>query len=410
MFKRWLQEKLEKALSRSRVVLLNGARQVGKTTLIQEIAKEKGYSYITFDDAALVALAKNDPKGFIASLEKPAILDEIQRVPELFLAIKMDVDTNPTPGRFLLTGSANPLLIPRLGDSLAGRMEIFNLYPLSQGELHDQRETFLTMLFDSQANPMTIKSPVLSKQELYTIILKGGYPGIQTYDNEGKNSWFRSYISMILDRDVRDLANVEGLHQFPLLLTLLATRTGTLLNIAELSRSVQISTTTLQRYLTLLQAIFFLRYQQPWHSNLGKRLVKAPKTYLLDTGLLTSLLALDVERMMTEPHLVGGILENFVVNEFIKQASWQAMEIKPYHFRTSDGIEVDIVMENARGDIVAIEVKNSNTVSPNDFKGLAYLQKELGKKFIRGVVLYTGTTNYPYNEKICALPISALWG
>lgn len=409
MFKRWLKQKLERAFLRSRVILLNGARQVGKTTLIKEISKEKNYSYLTFDDASILASAKNDPKGFLASLKKPAILDEVQRVPELFLAIKMDVDNDITPGRYVLTGSANPLLIPRLGDSLAGRMEIFNLYPLSQGELQGIHETFIDTIFDAKTNPLSIKSQELSKQELYTAILKGGYPGIQSYDDEGRNSWFKSYISMILDRDVRDLANIEGLSQFPLLLTLLATRTGTLLNIAELSRSIQISTTTLHRYLNLLQAIFFIRYQQPWHTNLGKRLVKSPKTYLLDTGLLASLLAIDLERMLADPHMMGGILENFVVNELIKQASWSKIDVKFYHFRTSDGIEVDIIIENARGDVIGIEIKNSSSTSPQDFKGLSYLHNQLGNKFVRGILLYTGVTNYPYNEKICALPISSLW-
>ena len=409
MFERSLKNKLERAFLRSRVILLNGARQVGKTTLIKEISKEKNYSYLTFDDASIAALAKNDPQGFVASLQKPIILDEIQRVPELFLALKMDVDTDPTPGKYILTGSANPLLLPRLGDSLAGRMEIFNLYPLSQGEIKGIHETWIDKIYDQSIHPLALSSIKTTKQELYSAILKGGYPGIQDYDAEGKNSWFKSYISTILDRDVRDLANIEGLNKFPLLLALLATRTGTVLNIADLSRSIQISTTTLQRYLTILQTLFFVTYQQPWYANLGKRLVKAPKTYLLDTGLLTSLLGIHLDRMLAYPDMMGGILENFVVNELIKQASWSKTDVKFYHFRTSDGIEVDIIMENARGDVVGIEIKNSSSTSPQDFKGLAYVQEQLGNKFIRGIVLYTGTTNYPYNEKICVLPISSLW-
>lgn len=409
MYKRSLKPKLEKAFSRSRVILLNGARQVGKTTLMKEICLEKGYFYLTFDDMAILSAAKNDPKGFIAGLQKPIILDEIQRVPELFLAIKMDVDTHQDKGRYALTGSANPLLLPKLGDSLAGRMEIFDLYPLSQGELHNTTEVFIDNIFDYKFNPLSIKTKEFSKQELYKAILKGGYPEIQNYDEEDRSNWFKSYVSTILDRDVRDISNIEGLSQFPLLLKLLASRPGTLLNVADLSRSIKSSNPTIHRYLTLLQTIFFIRYQQPWHANLGKRLVKAPKTYFVDTGLLSYLLGINLEGAMANPYLMGGVLENFVVNELIKQASWSKARVSFYHFRTSDGVEVDIVMENAAGEIIGIEVKSSSTVTTQDFKGLSYLAEELGDKFIRGIVIYTGTTSYPHSEKICALPISALW-
>jgi uncharacterized protein len=403
-----LEKKLKKALKRSPVVLLTGARQTGKTTLIKTLCNEKNYSYVTFDNVVYLAAAQNDPIGFISDLEKPTILDEVQRVPELFLSIKNYVDQNRSPGIFALTGSANPLLIPKLGDSLAGRMEILELYPFSQGELEKKHETFIDNLFSAQIPKLTTSK--LSKELLYKKLIKGGYPPVQQIDTQDRDAWFNSYLATILQRDVKDLAQIEGLTQLPNLLQLIATRTSSMLNVAELSRSSGIPTTTLNRYITLLKTLFLITLQQPWHANLSKRLVKSPKVYIADSGLLLHLLKADENRLATEPKIFGKAFENFIVTELLKQVSWNKNLINLFHYRTTTGIEVDIVLENIAGQVVGIEIKGNQTCKVNDFKGLKHLQETVGKNFVAGIVLYTGDQKIPFGNNLWAVPVSSLWG
>lgn len=406
MFKRTIKPIIEDALNRSPIVLITGARQTGKTTLAKEIGAQKNYHYVTFDDIRYLAAAQSDPTGFIAGLPKPVILDEVQRVPDIFLAIKKDVDENRKPGRYLLTGSANPLMIPRLGDAFVGRMEIFTLYPLSQGELLGRRECFIDNVFKQE--PISSRAPVIRKDLLEKIVV-GGYPLMQNISEHARESWINSYITTLLQRDVQDLAQISGLTEFPNLLRILATRTSNLLNVAELSRSSGIATSTLHRYITLLEALFIISFIQPWHANLGKRLVKSPKTSFIDTGILTFLLGATTERLLADSMLVGNILENFVATELRKQATWSQERVNLYHFRTQTGIEVDMILENSAGKLIALEVKASETVGANDFKGLKYLQEEAQDKFIQGIVLYTGDATIPFGKNLFALPISSLW-
>jgi uncharacterized protein len=408
MFRRSITAKLEKSLTRSPIVLLTGARQTGKTTLVKEIGQKKGYYYVTFDDLRFLSLAQSDPIGFITSLPKPVILDVVQRAPDIFLTIKKDIDENRIPGRYLLTGSANPLMIPRLSDAFVGRMEVLTLYPFSQGELHNHTDQFIDAAFSKEKPAMRFE--MITKKELLHRIIIGGYPLVQNVDSATREAWINSYITTILERDMKDLAQISGLAEFPNLLRLLAVRAGNLLNTAELSRFSGISATTLSRYLALLQALFIVHFQQPWYANLSKRLVRAPKTYFVDSGILFFLLGINIDRFSFDPQLMGGILENFVLEELRKQATWCNTRVQLYHFRSVDGIEVDILMEDAAGNIVGIEIKSSETVMPDDFKGLRYLQEQLGKKFVRGYVFYTGNEHIPFSPHLYALPISALWG
>jgi len=328
----------------------------------------------------------------------------VQRVPELFLTIKKDVDEHRQPGRYALTGSANPLLIPRLGDSLVGRMEIFTLFPLSQGELQNTQDAFIDILFDHKLPSAT----PLTKEQLYQKIETGGYPQVQGINYGAREDWFNAYVTMLLQRDVKDLANISGLTELPNLLSLLATRAGNLLNVAELSRTSGLSTSTLHRYLTLLETVFLIEFLQPWSSNLGKRLVKAPKAYMVDTGLLSFLLGFQVNEQVFDAR-IGAILENFVIGELFKQATWSQVRIKIFHARTASGIEVDCILEDRQGRLVGIEIKNSQTVTPQDFKGLKHFAELAGDKFLQGIVLYTGSHHVPFGQNLHALPISTLW-
>lgn len=408
MFKRHIKPYLAKALERSPVVLLNGARQVGKSTLVKEFQKEKDYTYLTFDDETVYIAAKNDPTGFINSLQKPVIIDEVQRVPEIFLPIKIDVDNNRVAGRYLLTGSANPLLIPHLGDSLAGRMEIVDLMPLSQGEITGTIESWIDTAFSSKS--FMQPQEIMSKKTLYQKIITGGYPSsVLASNDENRDAWMRSYINLLLQRDIKDLAQIEKITELPNLLKILAHRASNLLNVAEISRECKMVAQTVHRYIALLQTIFIITLQQSWHSNLSLRYIKSPKVYLVDSGLLSYLLGINLERSFTEQVAMGKVLENFMLNELKKQATWSKTGPDGYHFRTTSGTEVDILLENRQGEIVGIEVKSAEKISPDDFKGLKLLAQNMDQKFIKGIVFYCGSQVVPFGDKLWALPITCLW-
>jgi predicted AAA+ superfamily ATPase len=410
MFNRHITDQILAAIADTPVILINGARQTGKSTLMEWISKNKHpATYYTLDNATTLAAIKSDPGDFIANMNGPIILDEIQRAPEIFVAIKEAVDKNRKPGRFLLTGSANVLLLPKLSESLAGRMQIINLWPLSQGELIDHKEGFINILFDKQFAQFELKP--LARKKLIQLILAGGYPEVLSRKDPGRRlDWFDSYITAILQRDIRDLANIDGLTTLPKLLSLLAARASSLLNLAELSRSSAISHTTLMRYMALLEATFLIHTVAPWSNNLSKRLVKTPKIFLNDTGLASYLSGINEERINTEPQLLGMLLENFVVVELKKQLTWTSkVRAKLFHYRTQSGQEIDIILEDASGRCVGIEVKSSRTVTEKDFKSLKIFAEENKDKFVRGIVLYTGDQVYSFGKNFYAVPVHALW-
>ena len=414
MYSRYIASSLREALTDRPVVLLNGARQVGKSTLVQTLTDGSPRRYFTLDDSTVLSAVSRDPAGFVAGLGGPVILDEVQRAPEMFLALKASVDQDRRPGRFLLTGSANVLVLPRLSDSLAGRMEILTLWPLSQGEIEGVREGFVDALFARTPGPPAFWAscdlPRLGRAELFERLVRGGFPELVDKSAESRRrAWFESYTTSILQRDVRDLSNVEDLSALPRLLSLLAARSSTLLNYSELSRSASLPTSTLKRYFALLEATFLLLTLPAWSSNLSKRLVKSPKVLLNDSGLLCSLLGINAERLQEEPQLVGPVLESFVVLEAVKQAGWSQTRPRLYHYRTQTGQEIDLLLEDAAGRVAAVEVKSSAAVQAKDIAPMADLAEALGPRFVRGVVLYTGEKAVPFSEKIVALPMQALW-
>ncbi len=409
MLRRHITPGLLAALADTPVVLLHGARQTGKTTLVREIAQaDHPARYLTLDDPAVRGAAESDPHGFVEGLEGPVVIDEVQRVPSLALAIKASVDRDRRAGRFLLTGSANILQVPRLSESLTGRMEIHTLWPLSQGEIEGRRENFIDVLFAARS-PRLIAVPKKGAS-LADRIARGGYPEmIKRHEDARRRSWFASYLETILQRDVRDLANIEGLTALPNLLALIASRTGGLLNYADISRSVQIAQSTLKRYLALLELTFLIQSLPPWHGNLGLRIVKSPKLYLSDTGLLLYLLRSDRQRLATDLTLLGPVTENFVITELRKAATWSRTNPSLFHYRTHGGAEVDLVLEGEGGRIIGIEIKSSSSISVDDLKGLKHLQEAAGRRFHRGVLLYGGTESVPIGRGLLAFPISSIW-
>ena len=406
MHTRNIKLELDAAMADTPVVLLNGARQTGKSTLAQAIAQASGIPYVTLDDATRLAAAGADAQGFLAGLGDRAVIDEVQKAPGLFPAIKMSVDSDRRPGRYLLTGSANVLLLPQISESLAGRMELITLWPLSQGELHAWREGFLAGVFAKKLPPLQASGQF----DLKTTVLAGTYPEvIQRRTGKRRDAWFAAYITALVQRDVRDLANIDGLTDMPRLLSLLAARVGGLLNMSELSRSSGIPNSTLKRYLSLLQATFLFQPLAAWSSNLGKRLIKSPKIHLIDPGLIAHLAGVSRQGLDRDPVFFGHLLESFVVSEMRKHLGWSDLRMNIYHYRTTTGREVDILLEDVAGRLVGVEVKASSTVLRKDFSGLDALSEDSGQRLVRGIVLYAGENAVSFGEHYTALPVSALW-
>jgi len=410
MYQRFLSETIQSGLSDTPVVFIRGARQTGKTTLSREIiSSEHKANYITLDSAAVLSAAATDPVGFITHLHKPVTIDEVQRVPELILAIKEDVDHNRNPGRYLLTGSANILTIPKVADSLAGRMEIVTLWPLSRGEIAGVKESFIRKVFKGESIGLSFSR--IGIEDLADMIITGGYPEpVKRTSFDRKTAWFDSYLTTILERDIRNLANIHDIAIVPRLLRLLGSRTGGLRDYSELSRSLSVPTTSLIRYMSLLEGIFLVYTVPAWSSNFGKRLIKSPKVFFTDTGIASYLLGIDKERLLADPILTGKLFENFVSSELSKQMAWSGMRTRIYHFRTQAGQEVDFVLEDSSGRVCGIEVKLSASITAKHFIGLRELHRLAGDNFVAGIVIYTGEQIVPFGNNLFGVPVSALWG
>ncbi|MBI3319948.1 MAG: ATP-binding protein [Candidatus Omnitrophica bacterium] len=407
LYPRFALPRLKEALADTPVVLVHGPRQCGKTTLARQVGDTAGYAYVSFDDDVTLAAAQADPVGFVADLPEHTVLDEVQRAPSLFTAIKTVVDRDRAPGRFILTGSANVLLVPRLADSLAGRLEILRLHPLAQSELARKAPRFLEALFGAT---FTVRRAERLGAELAERIVAGGYPAaLARASAKRRAAWYRDYVETLIQRDVRDLAKISALDALPRLLQLAAGQTARLLNVADLSAPFQLSRPTIRDYVTLLERIFLLERLPPWHSNRLSRLVKTPKLHLGDTGLAVALHGHEAQALLKDRAALGSLLETFVYQELRRQASWQDDAIAFYHFRDKDGAEVDIVLERGGHRVAGVEVKAASTVTLADFRGLRKLQDATGQRFAGGVVLYDGQTSAGFGEGLYAVPIRALW-
>jgi len=405
LYRRLAEPSLVAALADTPAVLIHGPRQCGKTTLAMQIGQRRRYRYYTFDDAATLAAARADITGFVARLERRAILDEVQRVPELFAALKLVIDANRASVRFILTGSSNVLLVPQLSDSLAGRIEILRLYPLSQVELERVRPTFLRTLFsDAQNFPHNGR---LGK-ELAERIARGGYPTVQKRAAKRREAWYANYIETLIQRDVREISQVSSLDALAKLLTLAAGQTARLANLSELASAFELSRPTIRAYLALLERLFLIEYLPPWFTNRAKRLIKTPKLHFGDTGLACSLLRCSAAEIDDQRELLGQLLETFVFGEIEKQASAHTERLTLHHVRDKDGYEVDIVLQSGTR-FAGIEIKAASSVGESDFRGLKRLRELLGARFHGGIVLYDGEHLLPFGERMLAVPVSALW-
>lgn len=407
LFQRFAERQLTEALADSPSVLIHGPRQSGKTTLAQSVGKRAAYSYVTFDDAVTREVASADPVGFVSDLPQRVILDEVQHVPHLFSALKVAIDRARTPGRFMLTGSANILLLPKLADSLAGRMSILRLHPLAQCELARRNPDFVDRLF---GKGFKVARWERLAGELVERIVAGGYPAaLPLPAGRRRAKWYEDYVEALVQRDVRELARIASLDALPRLLALAATQTARLLNVADLAAPFQLSRPTIRDYVTLLARVFLLEELPPWHSNRLSRLVKTPKLHLGDTGLACALLAAGAATLKADRALLGQLLETFVFQELRRQTSWHEDSHSFFHFRDRDDFEVDIVIERGAHSVAGVEVKAAATVTAADFRGLRKLKDAAGKRFTCGVVLYDGEISAGFGDAMFAVPIRALW-
>ncbi|MEO6080087.1 MAG: ATP-binding protein [Steroidobacteraceae bacterium] len=405
MYPRFIEARVREALADTRVVLIAGPRQSGKTTLAEKLAGA-GMPFLTLDDQTTLDTARADPVGFIRGLDR-AIIDEVQRAPQLLLAIKRAVDTDKRPGRFLLTGSANLMTLPQVADSLAGRIEIADLLPLSQSELRKRPGNFLERVLAGRA---PVVGTVAVGADLVGRVLAGGYPEAIGRDSPARRQkWFLDYIRAVIERDVHSVANIEYAHHMPRLLRVLAAHSAQLINYSGVGAPLGLGHVTTRKYTDILTQLFLVRTLQPWFTNELKRLVKTPKLHFLDSGLLAALMNLSVARLQADRTALGPLLETFVLAELLKLSSWHAERLEFFHFRDRHNNEVDIVMEDSSGHVVGIEVKASATVTTADFSGLRKLAEACGKRFRMGLILYDHDTLVPFGEQLFAAPISTLW-
>lgn len=403
---RHVQSKISTALQDTRVVLLVGPRQAGKTTLAR-LHAHSDRPYLTLDDPATLSAARADPTGFVRGL-KQAVIDEVQRAPELLLAIKESVDNDQRPGRFLLTGSTNLMAMPLVADSLAGRMEVITLLPFAQAELMGTPGDLLERLFNGEGLPAVTYAA--TGDDLMERVLKGGYPeALRRSSASRRQAWLQDYVALILDRDVRDIASIDQLDRMPRLLDVLAAHAGQLVNHSSYGAALGLSVPTAQKYAGILERLFLTRSVPPWSSNAVSRLTKTPKLHFLDTGLLAALRDNTLTQLQKDRTTYGPLLENFVVSEVFKLSSWGDRRLRISHFRTKEQDEVDLVIEDRRGRIIGIEVKASATVRPHDLRGLRQLQAATGDNFVQGLVLHDHDRITPFGERLHAAPVSLLW-
>lgn len=407
LFARPLAASMKAALRDTPVVCLLGPRQSGKTTLARTL--EPRHSYVTFDDAATLAFARSDPTGFVAALPKRAILDEIQRVPELLRSLKLVVDRDRRPGRFVLTGSANLLLLPGLGDSLAGRMEVVQLQPLTAAEQSRAPGRFLATFLAGRLRPAIASTVPRAPRDLAAFIVAGGFPEAVARAPARARSWHREYLRTLIERDVKDVAQVRDAAAVGRLLEVLALRTAELLNVSSLGNDLGLRRETVEHYLAVCERLYLVRRLPPWHRNQASRLIKSPKVHMVDSGLASTLTGLAAADWSTQRGRFGHLLESFVVQQIVAQAGWTDPDLRFWHYRDKDQVEVDLVVTRGR-QTWGVAVKSAVTATPADGQGLRRLADQCGDDYQGGVLLYAGDSAFALGDgRTLAMPLARLW-
>lgn len=396
-----------------RIVIINGPRQAGKSTLLQVLAAQVGGSMLTLDDRRILRVARTDPGGLIDANPRPLFIDEVQRGGDpLVLAIKAEVDRHPrTPGQFVLAGSSRFLTVPTLSESLAGRAAIIDLWPLSQDELEGTSANLVDLLFDTVHVVRALRPDPCTRRDIMERVVRGGYPEVHRLSSDrARDAWFANYRRQLIERDLTELRRIRQAGDLPRLLRALAARTAQELNLAAVARDAGLSPDVTRDYVSLLDTIYVHRTVAAWATNLTARVKRHPKLYLVDSGLAASLVGASTDRLADPTFAASGaLLETFVAAEIGKQLTWSSVRAEQFHFRDRDQREVDIVLEATDGRVVGIEVKAARDVDETDFRWLAYLRDRIGARFVQGVVVHLGSAPLPFGDRLTALPISGLW-
>ena len=408
MIERYVRPLVVEGLGDTRVVLVMGARQVGKSTLCEAIAAEDHPAIaVSLDDQAVRRAALSDPRGFLAGFDGAVFIDEVQRAPELILAIKQAVDRDTRPGQFLLTGSANILSSRKVQEALTGRIEIARLWAFAQAEVEGAGGNVVDTLFTGSP-PRVLDAP-MGRQAFAARVAAGGYPEARQREGRRRDRWFASYLTTTLERDLRAIADLQKEHEMPRLLSLLASRSSNLLRYANVASELELDEKTIKSYTRLLEAIFLVRLVPAWRPSFLQRVLHTPKVYITDSGLLAHLLGANEQRIADDDRVTGPALETFVATEVMKHASWSVTDPRIYHFRDRRGAEVDLVLEDRSGRVVAIEVKATVSLGGEDTKGLEKLRAAAGEGFVAGAVIHPGEQTLPLGDRLWAVPVSGLW-
>lgn len=408
LFPRAARSIVTEALTDTRVVMLMGARQVGKSTLAKQIVREDHpATIVNLDEQPAREAALADPEGFVAELPRPVLIDEVQRGgPDLFLAIKSRVDEEPSPGQFLLTGSANVLRVRKVWEALTGRVEIVKLNPLTQAEIEGSTINFVDLAFAREL-PHVEDAPK-GRDALVEQLTAGGYPEARARERRRRTRWFDSYVQTSLERDLKDVSQARKLNEMPRLLRLVASQAANLFSAHGISQRVSIHAQTVESHVSLLEAIFLVQRLPAWAPGLGSREVSHPKIYISDTGLLLHLLGADEKRLREDDQVTGKALENFVAMEVVRHAETSRESPRVHHYRRGRD-EIDLVLESRAGAICAMEVKASATIRDRDWRAMARLRDARSDSFRCGILFYTGSRTVPLGDRLFAVPLSGLW-
>jgi len=401
--------RVTEALADTRIVTVEGPRQAGKSTLCAGIAATRGMPMVTLDDPDVRRAATEDPAGFVAGLGERAFIDELQRVPELVLTLKAEVDRGPRPGRFLVSGSANLLLAPRIGDSLAGRVERVPLRPFTQAEIaRAGLPHWLDELWEGGGAPY-VESEAVGSAAHAQRILAGGFPAVIARAPARRRAWLADYIAALVARDVPDLVSIRRPDLLPVLLRHLAGASGSLVSLRPIAQALAVDEKTVRTYVRLLELLHLIVTVRAWTPGIAGRAVRAPRIFIEDTALLAHLLDVDAARIAADPAVTGRAYETFVAMELARLLPHTAVAPTMHHWRSAHGEEVDVVLENRGGRVIAIEIKAGATIGRGDMRWLARFRSLAGERFVAGLVLCTTRRTTPLGNRIWAVPIEALW-
>ena len=400
-------------LTEEPVVVLNGPRTVGKSTLLGQLAEHLGRTVIDCDDPATRSAVRDDPARFIEA-DRTVLIDEYQHVPELLDAIKAQLNRDLRPGRYVLAGSTRYATVPEAAQALTGRVDIIPVLPLSQGEINETHETFISGLLDGAGAEVATREEPTTRDDYAVRSTSGGMPvALRRPAGSSRSRWYSNYVNLVIDKDVLDISRVRQREMLPRLLSLLAARSGQVLNMAAIGGAAGLEKSTAENYIKLLEAVYLVHRLPAWGTTLGSRITRHPKVHLVDSGVMAWMLNLTPQKIaLGEPSVLteyGHLLETFAVGEILKQASWSDAPVATGHFRTDAGDEVDLVLERDDGQVIAFEIKAGSRISGDDLRGLRHLKERLGSRLEEAIVLYTGVHAYTHDGWIKILPLSRLW-